>query len=252
MKISSHFLNLLLIATLIITLSSCKKEKADLISTNILEKTFYYEDEYQIEATSKSTISYTVENEYHATITQTGYLTAGRIGETTVSINNAEDQKKFKVIVKPRYTLYPEPDVKFGDPKDSIISQFGTDYIKSARNIGYTNYYNTAPIILFIFDENDLLESYMILVESSYTSILEKYLEERYVLVKNEDDALIFFNGLSEATTTTTIIMRTYDASYRATMYQIYSSLVKSPDLKYSSSFKEYDNILSKLISSKK
>lgn len=94
MKTFTNSLCLLLITVLVFTLSSCEKEKANLISVTVLEKTFNFEDEYQIEATSKSAISYKVDNEYHATITQTGYLTAGRVGETTISLKNTHPRSK--------------------------------------------------------------------------------------------------------------------------------------------------------------
>lgn len=248
MKTLTNSLCLLLIAVLAITLNSCEKEKANLISVTVLEKTFNFEDEYQIEATSKSAISYTVENEYHATITQSGYLTAGRVGETTISLNNSEDQKTFKVTVKPKYNLYPEPNVKFGDTKSSIIAQFGSDYIETEGNVGYTNYSNTAPIIMFTFDASNKLKSYAIMVESSYTSILGSFLAERYLPVKEEDGIFLFANGLNSKTTTLAIALQLYNTSYWMAMYMPFTSTTKSPHNKYITIPKEFDNLLKKLI----
>lgn len=248
MKTLTNSLCLLLIAVLVFTLSSCEKEKANLISVAVLEKTFNFEDEYQIEATSKSAISYTVENEYNAKITQTGYLTAGRVGETTISLNNSEDQKTFKVIVKPKYNLYPEPNIKFGATKNSIISQFGSDYIETEGNIAYSNYSNTAPIILFLFDASKKLESYAIIVESIYSSTLGSFLVERYLPVKEEDGIFFFVNGLNSKTATTTVMLGLYNISYWMAMYMPFSSNTKSTNLKYITTPKDFDNLLKKLI----
>lgn len=245
MKTFTNSLCLLLITVLVFTLSSCEKEKANLISVTVLEKTFNFEDEYQIEATSKSAISYTVENEYNAKITQTGYLTAGRVGETTISLNNSEDQKTFKVIVKPKYNLYPEPNIKFGATKNSIISQFGSDYIETEGNIAYSN---TAPIILFLFDASKKLESYAIIVESIYSSTLGSFLVERYLPVKEEDGIFFFVNGLNSKTATTTVMLGLYNISYWMAMYMPFSSTTKSTNLKYITTPKDFDNLLKKLI----
>jgi len=111
MKTQTKLLRLVFIATLIIVLNSCDKDDKDLISLSVSEKTLNFEDEYQIEATSNSVITYTVENEYHAEVSETGLVTARFVGETNILLENAEDNKTFKVIVEPIYNLYPEPDV---------------------------------------------------------------------------------------------------------------------------------------------
>ena len=42
----------------------------------------------------------------------------------------------FKIIVEPRYHLYPEPNVYFGESKSSIINKFGWDFVETESTIG--------------------------------------------------------------------------------------------------------------------
>jgi hypothetical protein len=212
--------------------AGCSKDDApDVISLKVSEKTLYVEDKYQIEATSKATINYTVENEYHAKVSKTGFVTAGRVGETNVLLSNGEDTRNFKVIVKPKSNLYPEPHVKFGDSKSSIIAKFGTpDHETSIDDysmIGYDNYSNTAPILMFLFDSSNKLSGYGVTVKSMYSSTLESFLLERYYYLGVEEDVTVFINGNNNSifygsTATMRIRVQQSDDSYLVVAYVPY------------------------------
>ena len=96
MKNSTQLFKLVFIAILIISSNSCKKE--DLITLNSTEKTLNYEDEFQIEAESNSLITYSVENEYHAEVSESGLVKARYVGETNIILQNAEDRKILKLM----------------------------------------------------------------------------------------------------------------------------------------------------------
>ncbi len=216
----------LLAVVLPLVLAGCSKDdEPDVISLEVSEKTLYSGDEYQIEATSKAPINYTVENEYHAEVSETGLVTARFVGETNVLLSNGEDTKNFKVIVKPKYNLYPEPDVKFGDSKSSIIAKFGTpdDEIPSDAEIPsailYIDYSNAAPILVFTIDSNDKLEGYFVMVKSIYSSTIVDFLLERYLPIGEEDGVFAFINDLNPTTATTLIGLQLYDTSYWMVMY---------------------------------
>ena len=210
-----------------LVLAGCSKDdEPDVISLEVSEKTLYSGDEYQIEATSKAPITYTVENEYHAEVSETGLVTARFVGETNVLLSNGEDTKNFRVIVKPKYNLYPEPDVKFGDSKSSIIAKFGTPDDETSFDNGtssailYDDYSTAAPFLMFTFDSNDKLDSYSVLVKSSYSSTLADFFLERYLIVSAEEDGVfLFINGLDPTTATTLIGLQLYDISYWQIMY---------------------------------
>lgn len=241
MKTKTFFFRLVFIVIPIVIFNSCNKDDKDLISLNISEKILNFGDEYQIEATSNSVITYTVESEYSAKVSETGLVTARFIGETNISLENAEDKKIFKIIVEPKYNLYPEPDVEFGDTKSSIIAQFGSDYIEVESAIGYTDYSIAAPMIMFSFDNDNTLSGYSVLVSSVYFSTLVNFLTERYLIISADDDLSVFINGLSTTTATTSIGVTLYDISYWMVLYIPMST--KSSTIKSASVHNNFDKL---------
>ena len=196
------------------------------ITLNVSEKTLYHEDVYQIDAKSKSAITYSSENEYYAKVSETGLVTAMFVGETNILLSNKYDSKTFKVIVSPRSNLYPEPDVKFGDSKNSILAKFGAPDleigppdIENGSGILYGNYSNSAPVLMFLFDESNKMTSYAIMVKSSYSSELADFLQKRYLFVSQNNGISTFVNGLTTTTATMAIGSTQYDASYWEVMY---------------------------------
>jgi hypothetical protein len=194
-------------------------DEPDVISLKVSEKTLYHEDEYQIEATSKAAITYSSENEYHAMVSETGLVTAKFVGETNVLLSNSGETKSFKVIVKPKSNLYPEPEVKFGDSKSSIITKFGTPGTETSSGVAYSNYSNSAPILMFLFDSSNKLTSYAIMVKSAYSSVLADFLLERYLAVSEKDGTFLFINGLNANTATMIIGIELYNISYWRAIY---------------------------------
>jgi hypothetical protein len=234
---------IILFALTAVMFAGCSKEDdPDVISLKVSEKTLYFEDEYQIEATSKATINYTVENEYHAEVSETGLVTARFVGETNVLLSNGEDTKNFKVIVKPKSNLYPEPDVTFGDSKSSIVAKFGTPDSETSSGILYADYSNTAPILMFIFDSSNKMTSYGILVKSLYASSLVDIIAERYLFITESDDMYIFVNGLTPEKVTMIVGMGVYSSSYILVSYSKNTSTATTQtSLRNSISISEHD-----------
>jgi hypothetical protein len=212
---------ILLSAILATMLTGCSnKESVDVIfSLNVTEKALFHKDKYQIEATSKTEISYFTENGYHANVSETGLITAGFVGETNILLSNGEDYKTFKVIVMPKYNPYPEPDVKFGDSKSSLISKFGTPDSQTSSTILYQSYSSAAPILMLSFDTSDKLNGYSVLVKSMYASMFADFLTERYLAITEDDGLSMFINGLYENTATMIIGLKFYSASYWMVMH---------------------------------
>jgi hypothetical protein len=231
----------LVLAVTLATACGDNDDESNVISMNVSEKTLYFNDEYQIEATSKTKIIYTVENEYHAKVSETGLVTARYVGETNILLSNGEDSKIFKVIVEPKSNLYPEPDVKFGDSKSAIIEKFGQPDFETLSGIGYANYSNLAPILMFRFDESNKMKSYAVvtMVEFTHSSELADFLWERYKLVI-DDGIPVFINGLNFNTATMSITSSSYNFSHMTVIY-----LPITTD--YTSVANEFDELLEQL-----
>jgi hypothetical protein len=195
--------------------AGCSKDNdSDEISLKVSEKTLYHKEEYQIEAISKAAINYKAGNEYHAEVSETGLVTAKFVGETNVLLSNGEDTKNFKVIVKPKSNLYPEPNVKFGDSKSSIITKFGKPDSETSSGIAYSDYSNAAPILMFMFDSSNKLTYYNVMVKTVYSSTLADFLFERYLGISENNGLFLFANGLNNSTTTMIIGASVFSTSY--------------------------------------
>ena len=221
---------------------SCSKEDSNEISLSESSVTLHFGDEYQIVASSETDITYKVKDDYHATVTGTGFVTARYIGETDITLNNEEDTKVFKLTVAATKNLYPEPDVEYDMSKNSVIQKFGTPGATADDAIGYYNYSSKAPMLMFLFDSNDRLIAYGVLVEIGYASDLVEFLLERYPFIEEdtEDELLWFTNGLTEETATMFICSGLFDSANLLVAYYYIDALAESTSLK---STKTLDNL---------
>ena len=249
MKKQTNYLKLLIISCLLVPFFySCDKDDTDFLTLSTSEKTLNYHDEYQIDATSSSDIEYTVKDDYHASVSETGLVKARFVGETNIVLNNSSEEKIFKLTVAPKYNLYPEPDVEFGTTKSSVIREFGSDYSESDSGIGYKDYSSAAPVIMFIFDDDDKLSSYVVMVKTFYSSKIVDFLGERYLPVGEEDDVFYFSNGLTDETTTMVVMVGLYNVSYWMILYSTYPPSGKSiKNIGFTDRSIDFDNLLKKL-----
>lgn len=212
-------LSLSLLASVLLVPGCSKDDDGDPISLKETEKTLYHDNEYQIEAESKSGITYSSEDEYHANVSASGLVTAMFVGETNIVLKNNEEQKKVKIIVKPVSNLYPEPDVDFGATKSQIKAKFGTPVYETSTAMLIEDYSNAAPDLMFLFDESGKMISYAVMVKSIYSEILAEFLTERYKVVDEEEGVYLLINGLDLNTATMAICLQLYDISYWMVVY---------------------------------
>lgn len=210
-------LSFVLMVVLAISFMGCKKEK--LITLSTTSTTLHHGETYQISAQCDNPISYTSANEYYAKVSSFGKITAQYVGKTTIRLASEEDNRVFTVTVAPEYNLYPEPDIRFGETKASIISKLGTPDATTGGGIGYNNYSNAAPILMVLLDNNDCVQGYSVFVKTNYTSTLSNFLGERYVFLGYGDDTFMYQNGLTESTATKYIASRYYNTNYWWVVY---------------------------------
>lgn len=213
-------------ALMVVVLVSCGKDEApDIITLDRSEVALYFGDNYQIEARSNSTIAYESKDEYHASVTTDGLVIARYVGETSISLSNAEDDKLLKITVQPKYSLYPEPEVEFGASKADVISKFGEPVTDTGTAIGYDEYSPGAPILMFAFDENDKVAAYSVMVSAYRMEGLVNFIGERYHPAGSTDGMFIFMNGLKPETASMAVAISLYNSNYVAALYLPYSNL---------------------------
>jgi hypothetical protein len=218
-----------LMAVAVVAFVGCDKgggsEEDKSIQSVSSDQTLHYDDEFQIQATSITPITYTSENEYHAEVSTSGLVTAGRVGETIIVLTNGEDTKKIKITVTPESNLYPEPELTFGMSRSAVKAKYGTPLTDTSSGMGYTGYSDSAPMLLCLFDASDKLTTYGVVVKTAYSSQLGVFLSERYVLmgIDNDDYLLAFVNGLDQDSVTMGIAASVYSTAYWQVTYSPYT-----------------------------
>lgn len=164
--------------------------------------TLHYGETYQINAECDNPITYSSENEYNATVSEEGLVTANFVGTTTITLASEFDTKTFEVIVEPVSNLYPEPEIEFGVSMDSIIEKFGEPDAEVEGAIAYSNYSENSNMLMVMFDDEDLVQYYAVVFDVEYSDELDTFLSERYLFAQEEDGIKMYINALdvNEAT----------------------------------------------------
>ena len=91
-------------------LASCSKDDSNTIVINTKTPiVLNYEKTLQIDASSEREITYESENVFHATVSNEGLITGGRVGETNVVVSNGKNSKMIPITIEPKYNLYETP-----------------------------------------------------------------------------------------------------------------------------------------------
>jgi hypothetical protein len=210
-------LSIVLMAFLAISVIGCKKEKLITLSETLT--TLHHGETYQISAQCEDSITYSSANEYYAKVSSSGVITAQYVGSTTIALRSEEDAKTFTVTVAPKSNLYPEPNIRFGETKNSIISKFGTPDSSTDTSVGYIDYSTNAPGLLVMFDENDCVKDYAVIVKTTYSSELGTFLSERYYFIGYSDGLSAYMNALTTTSATMLVGSKLYNVSYWITLY---------------------------------
>lgn len=222
----------LLLSAMVLSLAfvGCSKDDDgdDIITLKDTQKVLHYGDTYQIEAQSRASVSYASEDEFHAKVTETGVVTAKHVGETKVRVSNGTYRADLNVIVTPKYAIYPEPNVKFGDSQSAVKKAMGgnknTPSKQDETTLIYDNYSSAAPIIVFLFDENGNLSGYSVLVYVDKSDNLADFMTERYLPVSEKDGMFLFVDSLEADNIATAIGMKLYSLTYWQITYMAYSN----------------------------
>ena len=200
-----------------ISFIGCKKEK--LITLSTTSTTLHHGETYGISAQCDDPITYTSSNEYYAKVSSLGKITARYVGRTTISLKSEDDNRLFTVIVAPKYNLYSEPNIRFGETKNSVISKLGTPDATTDGGIAYNNYSSAAQMLIVLLDDYDKVEGYGVVVKTSYTSELGDFLEERYDFVGYSDEIFMYRNALTNTEATMIVAMKLYNINYWMVVY---------------------------------
>ena len=186
--------------------------------------TLHSGETYQIQAECEFPITYTSENEYYASVSEEGEVTANFVGSTNIVLESESDTKTFEVTVEPVSNLYPEPEVEIGATKEAIIEQFGTPDIDEDETLGYYNYSENGTMLMVMFDEEGLVYAYAVIFDVSFEEELDTFLGERYLYVQEQEGMKIYINGLTLEETSMIIGSQVLEDQFLMAVYEGYTN----------------------------
>ena len=204
----------------IIAFTGCSKEDEDNIKlATPSEIRLNFEDEFQIEATSTTQITYETDDKFHSVVSKDGLISARFVGENYIKLTNATGSTDIKVIIEPEYTLYETPSTDWGASKIDITDKYGRPDQTYKNTIGYNSYSNKADLLIFEFDENNKLRASAVMVKTSYGTDLSKFLDERYMYYGTNDTSTMRINSIDLFSATTSVISILLDEIYWQVIY---------------------------------
>lgn len=211
------------VVTLALLTISCKKdEKINLLTTDI---SLCHQETCSIQATSSLPITYVSDDEFHAKVNTAGLVEGRYVGKTKIKLMTDNDIKYVNVTVVPKYYLYIEPNIKFGESKSSITNKFGQPDNVSSTGVYTYNMVGTINYTLMVlFDDNDNVNAYAVAVSSDLSSTLSSFLSERYMFIHYEDSKFWYVDGLKPETITKYIVNYLINVNYWVVLYAPYTS----------------------------
>lgn len=178
-------LNTLLLLLIIAGLTGCKKDLPPTLTLIKKEALLTHDSTYKINIDGATTekIVYESHEPIIASVDENGLITGNKVGKTTISIS-FEDRlnENFTVNVISMFNTFDEPIIAFGMTKAQVKAQEKRT-LKSETTDGLL--YNPNMLekwVLYGFTNGKLVFSYVIL-SSSHTTELGRYLDERYLTV---------------------------------------------------------------------
>lgn len=194
--------------------------------------TLHYGETYQINAECESPITYSSEDEYYASVSEEGLVTANFVGATTINLESEFDAQTFEVTIEPVSNLYPEPEIEIGESKESIIERFGEPFAETEETIGYQDYSDNTTMLMVLFDENDLVENYALILDVELEEELETFLSERYPFVQEMEGMKIYVNALNPEEASLIIGSQVYEDEEESFLMVVYGSNTSEPEEK--------------------
>ena len=182
------------------------------------EITIYSEGTAQL-TTNVEDAQFSSKDEFYASVDAAGLVTGKKVGKTEIAVSSTSGSASIPVTVMSQYSLYPDLDGLVGKGLSDITKVMGADCTSSTTSSGGTMYTFKQPTtyataIGFTLTEG-LCSSVIVVVSTSYTSMLTKHLLERYTVAGMQNDYFFFLNHDKSVVIGLTV----YSSSLIAVMY---------------------------------
>lgn len=130
-------------------LTGCEKLKP-VLTVDPESFTFYVDGKGQI-TTNVEDASFSSDDEFYASVSETGAVTANKVGQTNITVNSSIGSLKVPVTVLPKYDLYPDMDGLIGKTRSAVEALLGTPFSSSTDKNGICCWViKTSPILVLL------------------------------------------------------------------------------------------------------
>lgn len=202
-------------------LTGCKEESGyNNITLNTYKLDMRAGDAQKVEITSGNPddVRWRSENEFIATVDD-GLISAQRIGQTRITANNAA----VVVTVEGLSNLYDNPmdGLSWGMTQEQLYDKLGMPSTKDEKSMTYNMVSAINSLKTYSFVDNRLVSA-AITVTKDKTSQLDDYLNERYLLLNDDETRQDrdYINALTYSMATLLVTRTSYDDNYWLVSYK--------------------------------
>jgi len=199
---------------------ACGEGEQQDLSIKTKEVSLYPGNRAQIDAISGYNIVFRSVNDYPATVSVNGLVSAEKVGKTIIEVTSNDRVVEVPVEVMGRYNLYPDPILDWGITCSELIEIAGEpDNSPSNAVTEYYDYSDQAPRLVYLFDTNDCLICALVEVYSTYSVDLFSYLDERFVFDSVDEGISIYINAQKDEDASLIIGVLDTGADYVMVLY---------------------------------
>ena len=210
MKKTFRLVGLMLMAVTSFGFMSCGGDDDEpVISVSPTSVVMHYDESQQLKAEGTIATSWTVNDDYIASVDQTGLVKGRHIGSTQVKVSDGKTSAYCDVTISPKYTLVDDPIMNWNVSKSTIesserhkfLSESG-DYLMYDYSVG-----SRACIMMYGF-KNNMLKSAMAVLNSSLFVTAGYYLLERYQPIYiGDENEFMYMDAMTDAKAKTLVLL---------------------------------------------
>ncbi len=213
---------------LIVLLSSCKKDDPKLkVESHYL--VLNISDTAQVKASGPQKIEYYSSNDYIASVSETGLVTARKVGECIIVVTSGDEIISLICSVQGS-VFYGQPQLFFGSSREEVKKHLGHAMFETSNAIVFYEYNS----FVYLFDSDDRMEGVYFEEWVLNSDRLLQFLNERYVEIEPLPGFdKTFINAFDKNDATIAISLHAPYFSYGwVVLYTAYNSTMKySTDL---------------------
>lgn len=168
----------------------------------------YYDDTYQLSAEKAK--KWSIDDDFIAKVDENGLVTGRHVGKTIITASNDYSSGSCAIEIKPKYTLFGNPILKWGasmsEIKASETHAYDESYSSSTTLAFNYGFGSTTCYALYMFKEEGLY-GIMIMMPYSNANYLNVgyYLIERFQPIGQDGNLYLFIDAMTIEKTKTTV-----------------------------------------------